>query len=520
MKTAIGIALLAVIATGQTLSVGDWPYYSGDLSGRRYSPLNQINTSNAARLRPVWMYQTNDLNQFETSPIVTGGVMYISEPPSNAAALDPKTGRPFWIFRRPLPSDLRLCCGQVNRGVAVWETRVFLGTLDAHLIALDARSGGILWDIVVADYKSGYSITAAPLVVKDKVIIGISGGEYGIRGFLDAYDVRTGKRAWRFWTVPGPGEPGSETWTGDSWKTGSAGTWVTGSYDPEVNLIFWGTGNPGPDYDGDIRAGDNLYANSLIAVDADTGKLRWAFQFTPHDTHDWDANHVPVLFETKVQGQKQKLVGVANRNGFYYVLDRKTGKFLRGAAFTKQTWARGLDSQGRPMVLPDTVPTEKGIVLYPGLHGATNYASPSFNPDLGLLFVPVREEPTTYYRATAEYRAGSYYSAGGMRGVPGIEPRGFVKALNAATGAQKWEFPLHSPPWGGLLSTAGGLVFGGTTDGSAFALDARTGKALWDFPAGGPVQSNPVAYVHNRRQYLVLAAGHSLIAFSVDVAAK
>lgn len=506
MKSVPGL-ILALGLFGQN----DWPHYSGDYSGQRYSALKQINTSNAAALRPVWMYQTNDLNQFEVSPVVLEGVMYISEPPSNAAALDPKTGRPFWQFRRPLPVDLRLCCGQVNRGVAVSSGRVFLGTLDAHLIALDARTGGVLWDATVADYKTGYSITGAPLVVKDKVIIGIGGGEYGIRGFLDAYDIQTGKRLWRFWTVPAPGEPGHETWAGESWKTGSAGTWVTGSYDPELNLIFWGTGNPGPDYDGDVRKGDNLYANSLIAVDADTGKLRWAFQFTPHDTHDWDANHVPVLFESG----GRKLVAVANRNGFYYVLDRRTGKFVRGTAFVRQTWARGLDSNGRPVVLPDTVPTEKGITLYPGLHGAINYASPSFSPETGLLYVPAREEPTVYYRATAEYRAGSYYSAGGMRGVPAVEPKGSVKALVATTGEQKWEFPMHSPPWGGLLATAGGLVFGGTTDGSVFALNARTGEPLWDFPVGGPVQSNPVTYLCDGRQYFAIAAGHALIAFSV-----
>src|SRR5262249_7547918 len=272
-----------------------------------------------------------------------------SEPPSNAAALDAKTGRPLWMYRRPIPSDVRVCCAQVNRGLAILGDTVFLGTVDAHLLALDARTGRALWDITVADYRTGHSITAAPLVVKDEVVIGISGGEYGIRGFLDAYDARTGARRWRFWTVPGPGEPGHETWDGESWKTGSAATWVTGSYDPELNLLYWGTGNPGPDYNGDVRAGDNLYANSLLALDADTGKLQWHFQFTPHDTHDWDANHVPMLVDAPFRGSARKLVVVPNRNGFYYALDRATGQFLLGKAYGKQTWAKGLDDRGRPI---------------------------------------------------------------------------------------------------------------------------------------------------------------------------
>ncbi len=493
---------------------GAWLTYSGDYAGHRYSALKGIDRGNIARLRPAWIYQTNDLNPFEATPIVADGVMYISEPPSNAAALDLRTGRPIWIFRRAVPSDVGVCCGQVNRGVAVLGERVFLGTLDAHLLALDAKTGHVLWDIQVADYKRGYSVTVAPLALKDKVIVGVSGGEYGIRGFVDAYDAKSGERLWRFWTVPGPGEPGHETWDGDSWKTGSAATWVTGSYDPALNLLYWGTGNPGPNYNGEGRRGDNLYSASLVALDASTGKLKWHFQFTPHDTHDWDANHVPVLIDSVFQGTPRKLVAVANRNGFFYLLDRQTGAYLLGRQFGKQNWAKGLDAGGRPITLPATEPKPEGTLVYPGVHGATNWNSPSYNPDTRLMYVAVREEGTVFYRATAEYRAGSYFSAGGMRGIAGVEPSGSVQALDPLTGERRWEFLLHSPPWAGVLSTAGGLVFSGTNEGNLFALDAANGKALWDFQTGAPVYATPISYEFEGRQYLAVAAGRSLVAFT------
>ncbi|MBI3668054.1 MAG: PQQ-binding-like beta-propeller repeat protein, partial [Acidobacteria bacterium] len=328
---------------------GNWLTYSGNYNAHRYSRLNQINTSNVKRLKTAWVYQNQTTHYFETTPLVVDGVMYITEPPSDVTALDTRTGRPLWQYRRTTPKDVRVCCGQVNRGLAALDDLVFIGTVDAHLIALDAKSGIVRWDVVVADYKTGHAITAAPLAVKDKVIVGIAGGEYGVRGFVDAYEAKTGKPAWRFWTIPAPGEPGNETWAGDSWKTGSATTWVTGSYDPELNLIYWGTGNPGPDWNADVRAGDNLYTDCLLALDADTGKLKWHFQFTPHDGHDWDSVEIPVLVDGEVRGQRRKLVLFANRNAFYYVLDRQSGEFLSGKPFAKQTWAKGLDDRGRPI---------------------------------------------------------------------------------------------------------------------------------------------------------------------------
>jgi alcohol dehydrogenase (cytochrome c) len=493
----------------------NWLTYSGSYSGQRYSSLKQIDRSNVARLKPAWMYQT-DLSQFEVTPIVADGVMYVAEPPSNAAALDLKTGRPIWMFRRPLPSDIKVCCGQVNRGVAVLGDTVFLGTLDAHLLALDAKTGHLLWDTTVADYQTGYSITVAPLALKDKVIVGMSGGEYGVRGFVDAYDPKTGARLWRFSTVPGPGEPGHETWSDDSWKTGSAATWVTGSYDPTLNLLYWGTGNPGPDYDGEVRRGDNLYSDSLLAIDATTGKLKWHFQFTPHDTHDWDSTHTPVLIDAMVRGTPRKLVTVANRNGFFYVLDRQTGEFVAGKAYGKVTWAKGLDDRGRPIPFPGSDPKAEAVATYPGVHGATNYMSTSYNPETRLLYVATRQEGTAYYNATAEYIKGTYFVAGGNRGIPGVEPSGSIQALDPTSGEQRWSFALHSPPWAGVLSTAGGLVFGGTSEGNVFALDATSGKALWNFQTGATVTSNPISYELDGKQYIAMAAGHTLIAFAVE----
>ena len=304
---------------------GNWLTYSGNYSAQRYSRLNQINSTNVRRLQPLWVYQARETGGFESSPLVVDGVMYVSEPASGVTALDTLTGRPLWKFNRNLPKGVRGCCGEVNRGVAILGDMVYVGTFDAHLIALDMQSGIVRWDVEVADFKLGHSITGAPLAIKDKIVIGIAGGEYGVRGFVDAYDAKTGKRAWRFWTVPSAGEPGSETWAGDSAKTGAATTWVTGAYDPEQNLVFWGTGNPGPDWNGDNRAGDNLYSDCLLALDGDTGKLKWYFQFTPHDVHDWDSTEVPVLADAVVRGEKRKVVLFGNRNAFYYVIDRTSG---------------------------------------------------------------------------------------------------------------------------------------------------------------------------------------------------
>jgi len=498
------------------LEPGNWLTYSGDYQAHGYSALDLINTSNVAGLKVAWMYQIGTTHHFETTPLVFDGIMYITEPPSDVTALDLRTGRPIWSYRRSLPKGVIVCCGQVNRGLAVLDDQLFLGTVDAHLVALDLRTGRVRWDVEVADYKEAYSITVAPLAVKDKVIVGIAGAEYGIRGFLDAYDAKTGKRAWRFYTVPALGEPGNETWSGDSWKTGGAPTWVTGAFDPESNVVYWGTGNPSPDMIGDDRKGDNLYSDSLLALDADSGKLRWYFQFTPHDVLDMDANQVPVLLDANFRGRPRKLVLFANRNGFYYVLDRLTGEFLVGKQFAKQNWTSGLDQNGRPKFNPAAVPSPEGALVYPDDDGTANWFSPSFDPKTELFYQNVREKGAIQKRTHASYEPGHLFMGANRLPIPGEEPWGALRALDWRTGETRWEFRVHTPPWCGVLSTAGGLVFSGTMEGDFFAVDASTGKLLWRIQTGGAIWSNPISYLSESKQYIVVSAGTTVIAFSVD----
>ncbi len=495
---------------------GNWLTYSGDYAGHRYSPLAGLTPANAAGLKPLWIYQSREAGTIETSPLVIDGIVYITEKPNIVTALDGRTGRPLWTYRRAEVHDAQACCGNVNRGLAVLDNTLYLGTLDAHLVALDLDTGREKWDVEVADYAKGYSITVAPLAVKDKIIIGISGGEYGIRGFLDAYDARTGRRAWRFWTVPGPGEPGHETWgPGDAWQHGGAPTWVTGTYDPQLNLLYWGTGNPGPNFDGDNRPGDNLYTDCVLAIDPDTGELRWHFQYTPHDLHDWDSTQVPVLADAVVNGQPRKLLLQANRNGFYYVLDRATGEFLAGTAFAQQTWAKGLDAHGRPILLPGIEPAAKGSQVYPGLGGATNWFSPSYSPKNQLFYVQAQADYTeVFFKLPGEYRAGDRFEGGATGSVPDRESSSVIRALEPATGRLRWEFKLHGGGSGGVLSTAGGLVFTGNRDGNFIALDAASGRPLWHFQTGGMVWANPVSFLVDGRQCVAIAAGSSLLVFA------
>ena len=495
---------------------GSWLMYSGNYSAHRFSPLAQLTPANVGNLRLKWIYQSRESGRFETSPVVADGVMYITESPTDVTALDLRTGRRLWRWQRSMPKDLQtIGFGRVNRGVAVLDDMVYVGTLDAHLVALDAKSGAVRWDATVADYKVGHCITTAPLALKNRIITGISGGEAGIRGFLDAYDAKTGKRLWRFWTVPGPGEPGHETWAGDSWKTGGAPTWVTGAYDPDLNLLYWGTGNPGPDWNDDSRPGENLYSCSLLALDAATGKLRWHFQFTPHDTHDWDATEVPVLVDVSIRGQQRKAVAMANRNAFFYVLDRASGQFLAGSPYAKQTWAKGLDDSGRPSVIPGMEPSETGTLVWPSLQGATNWFSPSYDPGRKTFYVSVREMGAYYFKSEAEYKPGTFFAGGGERTLPADQNYGAVRALDATTGKMKWEFRLQSPPWAGVMATGGGLVFGGSEEGNFYALDAQTGKPVWEVQTGGSIAANPIGFLIDGKQHVAIAAGQALLVFGL-----
>ena len=498
----------------------NWLMYSGDYYSQRYSRLDQIDRDSAPRLQVQWAYQLQALDRAETTPLVVDGVMYVTEAPSNVIAIDAKTGRPYWRYNHELPDedDLNFCCGRNNRGVAILGDRLFMSTLDAHLVALDAKTGNVIWDAEVGDEKTGYSKTGAPLVVGDKVVTGIAGGEFGIRGFLDAYDAQTGDRAWRFYTIPGPDHPDNRSWAGDSWRTGGAPTWMTGSYDPELNLVYWGTGNPGPDWNGDARGGDNLYADSVLALDPDTGELKWYFQFTPHDIHDWDATQIPILADAQFGGRQRKLMLWPNRNAFFYVLDRETGEFLLGNPFARQTWADGLDENGRPIVRPNTAPSVEGTLVSPTISSAANWWSPSYSPRTGLVYVMAHDGESTYYIREDEYVAGETFTGGGGgRGSQAAEKYpSAVRALSPQTGEVEWEYPVQPRSTSGLLSTAGDLVFGGTADGYFFALDARTGADLWHMNVGARVHAGPMSYAVDGKQYVAVAAGNVLFAFGLE----
>ena len=505
---------------GAAQEPANWLMYGGDYRSQHYSGLNQITAENVHRLRAKWIYQMHR-QKVETTPIVVDGIMYVTRPPSDVIALDAETGRALWTFEYRLPSKVYTCCGEVNRGLAILDSTLFITTLDAKLIAIDARSGRMLWKKEMADPALNYTATAAPLAIKDKVIAGIAGADAGVRGFLDAYDAKTGERAWRFWTVPVPGEPGSETWGGDSWRYGGASTWITGSYDPELNLVYWGTGNPGPDHNGDVRPGDNLYSCSLLALDLDTGKLRWYFQFTPHDTHDWDATQVPVLLDSTLSGRARKLVVVPSRNGFYYVLDRQTGEFLLAKPFVKQTWAKEIDRTGRPVLNPGQEPTLEGNdSIWPGVDGANNWMSPSYNPGTKLLYFNAREERRRYFKTDApEFRPGESFFGGGGGGGARFRPEeswGKLIAMTPETGAIQWEHRILAPPWAGVLSTAGNVVFSATPSGNFYALDARNGKDLWHFNGGGRVYASPITFLSRGKQLITIPIESVLIAFGLD----
>ena len=501
---------------GAAREPGNWLTYSGRYAGWRYSALDQITAGNVAHLAMQWTFQVGDLGQFETTPLVVDGILYGTGQNNRAFALDARTGRAIWRYQRNLPAKLQPCCGMVNRGFAMLGARLFMATLDAHVIALDAKTGNVVWDVEAADSKAAYTFTVAPLAVKNEIIVGVSGGEYGVRGFVDAYDAATGKRLWRFDTVPGPGQPGHETWAGDSWKTGGAPAWITGAYDPELNLIYWPTGNPSPSDYGGERAGDNLYSNCMLALDADTGALKWFYQFTPHDLHDYDATQVPVLVDAQWDGQPRKLLIQANRNGFLYVLDRTNGKFLSAKPFGKVTWAKEIGADGKPVVDPAMTPDAKGVLTCPGAMGITNWYSPSFDPVRGQLYVATSTECDVYTGQEQPFRAGHDFVGSVYVPDPAQKLSGSLKALDPFTGEMKWEFPYFSPPNGGALSTAGGVVFAGDSDGNFIALDAKTGHDLWHVQLGAAIYSAAVTFEVDGKQYVVIPAGSGLFAFGLS----
>jgi alcohol dehydrogenase (cytochrome c) len=510
----------------------NWLTYSGTYLSQRHTTLRQITPQNVRNLEQQWVLQGQVLGAWQSSPLVVDGIMYLTQRPNDVLALDAKTGRAFWQYRYNNSTDQRVCCGANNRGLAIHGDTLFMGTLDAHLIAIDARNGQPLWNTTVADSKLAYSVTMAPLVIKDKVIVGTGGGEYGIRGFIAAYDVRTGEEAWRFNAIPSPGEPGSETWSGDDWEHGGASVWITGSYDPELNLTYWGIGNPGPDWNPDQRPGDNLYSDSVVALDADTGELKWHFQFTPNDAYDYDAVQIPVLVDMAWQGTPRKLMLWANRNGFFYVLDRTTGEFLQGTPFVKVNWASGLDAKGRPIQTPQP----PGAPTWPGNQGGTNWYSPSFSPRTELFYLSAWVDYASYFRREEqEFELGRNYAGGGHRVVtpvpdsPGVAigrrtpinnwtdavAHGEVIALDPRTGEQRWSFRQYDVTDSGIMTTASDLLFTGGREGYFHALDARTGALLWRASLGGQIVNGPVSYEIDGRQYIVTISGNNLVAFAL-----
>jgi alcohol dehydrogenase (cytochrome c) len=500
----------------------NWLTYGGNFESQRFSGLKQITPANVGSLKVAWVYQMRRGGIVETSPIVVDGIMYITEPPSTVTALDARTGKALWHWTPRIPRNLvTVGLFPTNRGVAVLGDLVYVATIDNHLVALDAKSGVVRWDVQYANNKDGYATTEAPLAIDGKILLGPGGSEAGVPGFLAAFDAKTGKELWRLYTIPrSPSDPGAKTWANNSWVNGGGTVWNAGTYDPATNTIYWGTGNPAPDWNGDGRLGDNLYTCSLIAVDADTGKMKWYFQFSPHETHDWDSAEPPILFDGKIDGKPRKLVALANRNGFYYVLDRITGQFLVGVPFVKQTWAKGLDAKGRPIHMPNIEPTVEGNLVYPGLTGGINWTSPCYSPLTGLFYVPAREGGAYYIKGEEKMAPGNSVGmvgggGGGGHFMGGDEVYVAIRALEATTGKKKWEYKLTGDSWTGTLATAGNLVFSADGGGNFFALNASTGEPLWHFNVGNSLRSNPVTYAVDGKQYVADTSGNNLFVFAL-----
>ena len=524
--------------------------YGGDYFSTRYSQLTQITPANVKTLNLAWAYQAPVSGSWQPTPLVVDGVMYLTQRPNDVVALDAATGRVFWVYRYTNESVIA-CCGSNNRGVAILGELLYMGTLDAHLVAIDVRSGRQVWKTKVGESKEGYSITVSPLALKDRIVVGVGGGEYGIRGYISAYHAQTGKELWKFYTIPGPGEPGHETWEAcppnpktycdpEAWKHGGASVWVTGSYDPELNLTYWGIGNAGPDYNADQRPGDNLYTASVVALDADTGKLRWHYQFTPHDHYDYDSVQVPVLADITWQGAPVKAMFWANRNGNFYVLDRANGKFLLGKPFVKVNWMSGFDASGRPTQTRQP----PGLPTYPGIQGGSNWYSPSYSSRTKLMYVSTWDGNAHIFGGTpVVYESGRDFTGRrnqtfvptpgdptrnipGAPGLPNLRRgpinnwtsdagRGIVQAIDPLTGVAKWKFEMFDVTDTGIFTTATDLLVTGGREGYLQALDARNGTLLWKTQLGAQMLNNPITYAVNGKQYIAAAAGLSLFVFAL-----
>jgi len=533
---AYGSAARAQVTPDRLLRAAEepqnWLTYSGTYASQRHSLLGELTPANVKNLELKWVLPNQVYGAWQATPLVVDGIMYLTQRPNDVLAVDAKTGRVFWQYRYTESPDARVCCVPNNRGLAILGSTLFMGTLDGHLVAIDTAGGRPVWNVAVGNPALGYSLTMAPLIVKDKVLVGVGGGEYGIRGFIAAFDVRSGKELWRFYTVPGPGERGHETWAGDAWKTGGGSVWLTPSYDAALNLTYWGVGNPGPDWNADLRPGDNLFTDSVVALDPDTGALKWHFQFTPNDTYDYDAVQTAVLADLNWRGTPTKTLLWANRNGFFYVLNRETGAFLHGSPFVKVNWASGLDAKGRPLQTPQP----PGQPTWPGNQGGTNWYAPSFSPRTGLFYVSAWEGYASVFRKEpAQYIPGRNFAGGGhtvvtpVPGAPGVRigryspvndwtdavGHGAVLAIDPRTGERKWTFPQYDVTDSGILTTATDLLFTGGREGYFHALDARTGALLWKTSLGGQIVNGPMTYAIDGKQYVAVISGNSLLVFGL-----
>ena len=491
----------------------NWLTYAGDYSARRHSPLKQIHTGNVGSLATQWVYNLAVGRRLSSVPLVYDGIMYVGNS-DEVHALDAKTGRKIWYYHEDNVQD----GGRANRGVGLLGDKVFFVTGDCYLIALHRKTGAVMWSHQYADPKKGYHCTVAPFAFKDRIIVGVSGGDSGIRGYMTAHSAETGEELWRFWTIPAKGEPGAESWGPKTLDWGGGGTWMSGSYDPELNTLYWTTGNPWPDFYGGDRPGDNLYTDSLVALDADTGKMKWYFQFTPHDVWDWDGQQFPVLLDLPYEGKMRKLVVQANRNGFYYVLDRVTGEYLHASEFVdKLNWATGIDKNGRPVLVPGKEPSPGGEEICPTVRGASNFMSPSFNPNTGLLHIVALEGCDIYTSSAREPVPMVGFAGTGGGKPPRAANQFYIRALNPVTGERVWEYPMTGPTimWAGTLSTEGGLVFFGDDDHHLVALEAKTGRHLWHFNMGQQLFSSPITYMVDGKQYVAMVSKTDVFAFAL-----
>jgi len=527
--SGVGRAPLNIdVSNERILSAGsrtdEWLTYSGSLDGHRYTALNQITPANVSQLRIRWVRQFDtSLPSIEATPLVVDGVIFITEPPSDVFAvdaLDAKSGEVIWRYTRNIPSSVRVCCGRANRGLAILHNRLYVASLEGYLVCLDANTGSVIWETQVADPSKGYSLSLAPLIANRSVVVGVGGAEFTIRGFLAAYDPDTGKKQWQFDTVPGPDQTGHETWSGDSWRVGGGSTWVTGSYDPSLDLLYWGVGNPAPAFLGDDRAGDNLYTDSAIALHASTGQLAWHFQFTPHDEHDWDSAQTPILADILINGTGRKVICWPNRNGFYYVLDRVTGQFLTGVPFVQQNWAKGLDSNGRPIPTAANEVTIAGQLTRPSGVGGTIFQNAAFDQQKRLVFVPATEAASVYTKTLHIQPNFGEFFVGSAGSVTASAVTPVVRALDASTGNKKWEYSSPSLVmerilyYGGLLATGGNLVFG-ASGGSVFAVESTTGREAWRVFLGGDTRAAPISFTLDGRQVIAVSAGRGLFVFGL-----